>query len=384
MNLSLSKRIRAFEKAIERSESQLLDMTFGYPIDLHADWMEEYVSTIRYDLLTTVDAKVLHNNICDYFAQLFGYKDYFITTSASEALMIAIHSCVENQNDEIILFDYGFYSYPELIKSSKGKPIFAQRDAYENPVIQSVFDCFSEKTRAVIITQPENPLGRIFDKNELEQLCLFCIEKKVTLIVDHAFIESAFYGHTVNLLLDLDYNTFLKDLSWIVIGDTGKTVCLQGIKCGCLLVSDNLKEKIESWAHLFLFQSDRVKLFILSKILHDPRLESYKTELATKMVENLKLLASKLDTRVHIFYPQATPMVLLDISHFAMDDISFTERLLQEESVALMPGCYFVYGLEKQNHYQNAHVRIAISRPKHVLEEAIFRINRFLSALHQQ
>ncbi|MDD5229291.1 MAG: pyridoxal phosphate-dependent aminotransferase [Methylococcales bacterium] len=381
-NLLLSERIKEFEKRIKYITPKC-DMTFGYPVDLHERWMEDFITNIDGNLLQNFNSDIFKKDVIDYFSKVFGENNNtFITTSASEALLVAIHSCIQHEDDEVILFDYGFYNYPELISSAKGKPVFAKRDAKNRrPIIESVANCVTGKTRAVIITQPENPLGQIFSKDELQQLCLLCIEKNVILIVDHAFIESAYFGFKINKLFDLNFEVFLKNLSWIVVGDTGKIVCLHGIKYGCLLVSDNLRVRIESWLQLILFQFDSVHLYVLSKILNDSRLELYKTGLYDKMANNLELLKSKLDDRIVIFQPVATPMVLLDISKFGMDDVFFVEKLLEKEKVALMPGCYFIFGEEENHHYSKSHVRMAISRPRQVVEDAILKINHFVSEL---
>ncbi len=375
------KRIKQFEKKVEYYCNDILDLTFGYPINLHADWMEEYITNIDPKILQTLHKKELKQNIKRYFEQLFNKKDICLTTSASEALMVAIHSCITEKHDEVILLDCGFFSYPSLIRAGKGKPIFAQRHTDRQPDMKSIKACFTDKTCALLITQPENPIGRIFTKAEMEQLCLFCIERKVTLIVDHSFIESSYFGRDINILTNLQHNPFLKNLSWIIIGDTGKVVCLYGMKYGCLITSDNLKELIDNWLFSILFQFDLVQMHILSKILHDHRLNSYKTDLYLKIRNNFSLLESKLDSRVGILRPQATPMVLLDISQFLIDDLSFVERILEEEKIALLPGSYFIQGYKEESSYSSSQIRIAISRPKQVIEEAIFGINRFLSGL---
>lgn len=378
---TLNERLRTFEANVENLGDTILNLTFGYPEDLQTDWMRDIEVNLDFKTLDALQKKPLKKSIQNYFSKLFHVEDIYLTTSASEALMIAIHSCILNRDDEIILFDYGFYTYPALIKTGKGKPVFAERKENGEPNFKNVKDCITNKTRAILVTQPENPLGRIYSREELENLCMICKENNLTLIVDHSFIESSPFGNEISMLTELKENSFLKNLSWIVIGDTGKILCLHGVKYACLLSSEDYKEAIDNWLHLILFQFDLARMHILSTILNDSRLDEYKLLLNKGVADNYNLLEERIDPRVKVFRPQATPMVLVDVGYFGLDDISLVEKILLEEKVAIMPGSYFVQATEDNAYYSKNHVRIAISRPREKIEEAILRINRCLAKL---
>lgn len=46
---------------------------------------------------------------------------------------------------------------------------------------------FTPKTKAVIINTPHNPVGKVFTKEELEQIAKVCIEKNVLVLADEVY-----------------------------------------------------------------------------------------------------------------------------------------------------------------------------------------------------
>ena len=56
-------------------------------------------------------------------------------------------------------------------------------------------DIFNDKTKAIIINNPNNPLGKVFSRPELEQICALCKKHDVLIISDDVY-EHITYDET--------------------------------------------------------------------------------------------------------------------------------------------------------------------------------------------
>ena len=51
---------------------------------------------------------------------------------------------------------------------------------------------FSAKTKAIIYNNPNNPLGKVFTKSEITDICSLCMEKDVLMISDEVYEHMVF------------------------------------------------------------------------------------------------------------------------------------------------------------------------------------------------
>ena len=51
---------------------------------------------------------------------------------------------------------------------------------------------FSAKTKAIIYNNPNNPLGKVFTRSEITDICSLCMEKDVLMISDEVYEHMVF------------------------------------------------------------------------------------------------------------------------------------------------------------------------------------------------
>ena len=62
---------------------------------------------------------------------------------------------------------------------------------------------FNSNTKAIIFNNPNNPLGKVFTRAEITELCSLCCQHDVLMISDDVYEHMLYDRQTVNLLLPL-------------------------------------------------------------------------------------------------------------------------------------------------------------------------------------
>ena len=108
-------------------------------------------------------------------------KEILVTNGAIEGVFCAILTVV-NPGDEVILFSPGFSSHIEQVMLAGGIPVFSNLSKKNWGIdLADVKNKISEKTKAIMISNPNNPTGTVYSKNELIDLAN--IAKKNSLII---------------------------------------------------------------------------------------------------------------------------------------------------------------------------------------------------------
>ena len=94
-----------------------------------------------------------------------------ITVGGSEAIDLALRACVE-AGDEILIPDPAYVSYSPLVSLADGTPVHVECLEKDNFVLkpEQLERAITPKSKAIILTYPNNPTGAIMTKEELEAI----------------------------------------------------------------------------------------------------------------------------------------------------------------------------------------------------------------------
>lgn len=119
------------------------------------------------------------------------YTDIIVTTGGSEAIEIALMSCL-NPGDEIIIPEpyYANYNGFSTQADVKVKPVFSTIESgFALPPISEFEKVITSKTKAVMICNPSNPTGHLYSKEELESLRELALKHNLWLFADEVYRE---------------------------------------------------------------------------------------------------------------------------------------------------------------------------------------------------
>src|SRR3972149_4043825 len=144
------------------------------------------------------------------------FSDIMITTGGSEAIEIAMMTCL-NEGDEIIVPE-PFYANYNGFSTHAGVVIKPVRSYIESgfalPSITKFEKVITKKTKAIMICNPNNPTGYLYTKVELEALRELVLKYDLFLFSDEVYREFCYDGETHSSVMHLkgiDKNVFLLD-----------------------------------------------------------------------------------------------------------------------------------------------------------------------------
>ncbi|MEE9373592.1 MAG: pyridoxal phosphate-dependent aminotransferase [Saprospiraceae bacterium] len=117
--------------------------------------------------------------------------DILVSTGASEAILFALFSCFDH--DEEIIIPEPFYANYLGFAQVTGIHMIPVPGEIENgfalPPIESFKSRITKNTRAIFLCNPGNPTGNLYNKEELKELAKLIIEEDIFLIVDEVYRE---------------------------------------------------------------------------------------------------------------------------------------------------------------------------------------------------
>jgi aspartate aminotransferase len=178
--------------------------------------------------------------LTEYYNKL-GYNitpdNILVTTGGSEAITIAMMACL-NPGDEVIIPEPFYANYNGFACQSDivVKPILSYiENGFALPPISEFEKVITEKTKAIIICNPNNPTGYLYSQQEMDALKALALKYDLYIFSDEAYREFCYDGRkfiSPMHLSGLDQNV-------IVLDTVSKRYSACGARLGCLITKNN-------------------------------------------------------------------------------------------------------------------------------------------------
>lgn len=228
------------------------------------------------------------------------YTDILVTTGGSEALLMGFMSCLD-EGDEVIIPEPFYANYNGFAQAAGVKvvPVTAKIETgFALPPIADIENLITDKTKAILICNPGNPTGYLYNAEELETLRQIVEQHDLFLFADEVYREFVYDNKEHNSVMNLkgiEQNVVLVD-------SVSKRYSMCGARVGAL-VSHN-KEVI---ATALKFAQARLSPPTLAQIAAEGALntpQSYFDEVIGEYVERRDLLVDKLNEIEGVICPK--------------------------------------------------------------------------------
>ncbi|MGI9107264.1 MAG: pyridoxal phosphate-dependent aminotransferase [Pyrinomonadaceae bacterium] len=264
-----------------------------------------------------------------------------VTCGSTEGMIAAMMATVD-PGEEVVIFEPFYENYaPDAILSDarpRYVPLRAPDWSFDRDELSSAFN---ERTKAIIICNPNNPTGKVFSRDELEFIAALCCEHDALCFTDEI------YEHILYPRADAE----IKHISMaqlegmrertVIVNSMSKTYSVTGWRVGYCIAPPAITNAIRK-VHDFLTVGAAAPLQAAGAMALALPPEYY-AHLQTDYAARRQMLLPILEaTGFRIFPPDGAYYVMTDISGFGFaNDIEFTRHLIQQIGVACVPGSSF-------------------------------------------
>ena len=341
------------------------------------------------DALKHVDRKVLEYSPSQGFLSLreklqayyrkfrieLSVNDIIVTSGGSEAVLFAFLACL-NPGDEIIVPEPAYANYMAFAVSAGAviKTVTSTIDTgFALPPVEKFEELITERTKAILICNPNNPTGYLYSRAEMNQIRDLVMKYDLYLFSDEVYREFIYTGSPYISALNLDGI----ENNVVLVDSVSKRYSECGIRIGALVTRNADVRRA-----VMKFCQARLSPPLLGQIVAEESIEGtgeYAADVYEEYVERRKCLVDGLNRIEGVYSP--IPMgAFYTVASLPVDDADkFCEWCLSDfnyegETVMMAPasGFYSTPGMGKNE------VRIAYVLKKEDLQRALFILEKAL------
>ncbi|MFA5309639.1 MAG: aminotransferase class I/II-fold pyridoxal phosphate-dependent enzyme [Dehalococcoidales bacterium] len=292
--------------------------------------------------------------------------EILMTVGVSEALDLAMRAII-NPGDEVIMTDPHYVAYDACVLLAEGKPVMVPTYAHNNFAVEAkdIEAKITRKTKAILIGFPSNPTGAVMPRQKLLELAAVAMKHNLIVISDEIYAR---------LTYDVQHTCFAS---------------LPGVKDHTILLNGFSKAYAMTGWRIGYAAAPREIIAAMTKI-HQYSIMSAPTPAQVAAIEALKtgepdvvdmvadynrrrkiIVKGLNDIGLPCFEPKGAFYAFPQITCTGMTSEDFSETLLKEEKVAVVPGSAF-------GKCGEGYVRCCYATSLDKIEEALKRMGRFV------
>jgi len=298
-------------------------------------------------------------------------QDIFVTTGASEAIDICLTALV-NEGENVLTPTPGYPLYTAIQSKLQmmENPYYLDEDNGWQPDVEDIISKINNKTRAIILINPNNPTGSVFSKETLQQIIDIAVEHNLVILADEIYDKLLMDGKTHVSIASLN-----SEVPIITFGGLSKNYMVPGFRIGWGIVSGNkniLKDYIEAINKLLrarLSANHPEQYGIAPSLLGDQshldiamKKLTTRRDITVKMLNSIDGISCVAPEGAFYAFPR-----LLNVKN----DSHWCAELIKQKGVVVVPGTGFgqVPG--------TSHFRLVFLPPENILEKAYKAISEF-------
>jgi len=301
--------------------------------------------------------------------------DIIVTAGISEGIQMVMAALID-AGDEILLPGPTYPPYISYAKFFGGKPI-TYKTVEENgwqPNIEDLRSKISEKTRGIVIINPNNPCGALYEEKRVKQILNLAGEYDIPVLSDEIYDQIVYAGKFVSTA------HLAKDVPVIGLNGFSKAYLMTGWRLGYIYFSEHnnrlqeLKHCIEKEARIRLCANTPIQKAGVAALTGP---QDHIKEMVERLRKRRDYAWKRLNGMkgISCAKPEAAFYVFPKINEVGLrwkTDKDFALELLKET------GALFVHGSGFDPDYGAGHVRAVFLPQLETLEQALDEVERFM------
>ncbi len=300
-------------------------------------------------------------------------KHILVTVGGSEAIDLALRACVE-RGEEVLVPDPAYVSYAPLVAMADGVAVQVECREEDNFVLKKEYleKAITDKTKAIILTYPNNPTGAIMTEAQLKEIAEVIIRHDLLVITDEIYAELT-YGRKHASIVAFPG---MKERT-VYVGGFSKAFAMTGWRMGFVCAPAEIDEAMFKIHQYGIMCAPTMSQYAAIEALKDGFSDGFATveEMRDSYDKRRKfVLCSLQEIGLHCFEPQGAFYAFPSVKAANLSGEEFAERLLKEQKVAVVPGSAF-------GAFGGNNVRISYATSMNSLSQAFERMSTFLRDL---
>lgn len=304
-------------------------------------------------------------------------EDIYLGNGVSELIVLAMQALLNN-GDEVLVPapDYPLWTAAVNLAGGKARHYICDEANGWLPALDDIRAKISDKTRALVVINPNNPTGAVYPVEVLKELVEIARQHKLIIYADEIYDKILYDGTTHTSMASL-----ADDILFVTFNGLSKNYRACGYRAGWMVVSGNKKVARDYIEGLNLLSSMRMCSNVPAQYAIQTALGGYQSindlvrpggrltrqrDLAWNALTSMPGVTCVKPQGTLYMFPRFDPKM-----YPIKDDQQFVLELLEEERVLLVQGTGF-------NWAQPDHVRVVFLPNTDDLDEVMQRIARFL------
>ncbi len=318
----------------------------------------------------------LRTAICDRHTADFGTAytpAECIVTVGGKHIIFSLMQVLVNAGDEVVIPVPYWVTYKDVVNYAGGKCVFVDTDEQSGFTLtaEMIERAMTPRTRIILINSPSNPSGAVLDRREFERIYELAASRGVWLVTDECYCHFLYDSAPYSIAAMPDAKNTV-----IVAGSLSKTYAMTGWRIGFGLAPAAVIGAINKLQSHSTSNPTSIAQRAAVEALRGPQ-ESVGIMLAEYrrrrdfVIARLRRIpgVSIVEPQGAFYaYPNLGPVIGRD---GIANSMQFSEKLLEESHVAVVPGEAF--GTDR-------HVRISYATSMHELERGLDRVEKFIAA----
>jgi len=273
------------------------------------------------------------------------------------------------QPDEKVIIQPPVYHPFRLVPKKNGRtvvynPLQENEDGTYSMDFENLEQVADEKCKLLILSNPHNPAGIVWDKKTLQQLATFCYEHHILVISDEIHSDMALFGHK-----HIPFASVSDEAATcsITFGAPTKTFNIAGIVSSYAIVPDpEIRRRFYGWLEANEM-ADPTLFAPIATIAAFKYGEPWRKEMLHYVEENVKFVEKFCDEhlpQIRPFRPQASFLVWLDCKALQLSHAELNTLFVNGGHLALNDGEMF--GAEGRGF-----MRLNVGAPRSVIIQAM-------------
>jgi aminotransferase len=296
-----------------------------------------------------------------------------VTHGAIEGLM-AVFLTICNAEDELVVLSPDYASHVTQIQIARhgGKPLYV-------PLIENdegwkldplkLESTITPKTKAIILTNPCNPTGKVYTKEELKEIARIALKHNVFIISDETYEYFTFDERK-----HISIGSFPEVQDRVIsIMSTSKSYCMTGWRIGYIVANESLIKHVFKIHDSLVTCPTAISQYAALEAITGPQnvVQEYKEAFEKRRKIVMDAIAKS--KNLTLVSPEGAYYAFIKVNK-PVDDYDLAVRMVHEAKVGVIPGSAF--GLGGENH-----IRVSFGGEEKLLKEGLERLVAYVKSL---